>query len=86
MSNNSAPALLRNRIDGPNLMLLVALLRGNIETGEPYDEIITNLRKLSVTDSRILPYLDLLEKYSLDKTPTPSELKKKLCKFKTVYS
>ena len=82
VSNNSAPALLRNRIDGPNLMLLVTLLRGNIETGEPYDEIITNLRKLSVTDSRILPYLDLLEKYSLDKTPTPSELKKSFVNLK----
>jgi hypothetical protein len=82
VSNNSAPALLRNLIDGPNLMLLVTLLRGNIETGEPYDEIITNLRKLSATDSRILPYLDLLEKYSLDKTPTPSELKKSFVNLK----
>ena len=82
VSNNSAPALLRNLIDGPNLMLLVTLLRGNIETGEPYDEIITNLRKLSATDSRILPYLDLLEKYSLDKTPTPLELKKSFVNLK----
>ena len=82
VGNNNAPALLRNFIDGPSLMLLVNLLRGNIETGEPYDEIITNLRKLFATDNRILPYLDLLEKYSLEKTPTPSELKKSFINLK----
>ena len=75
IGNNNSFDAFRDLIDGPRLMILVKLLRQNIKSGDPYNEIIINLRKLFQSDSKILPYLDLLEKYSLDKTPTPLELK-----------
>ena len=75
IGNNNSSDAFRDIIDGPRLMILVKLLRQNIKSGDPYNEIIINLRKLFQSDSKILPYLDLLEKYSLDKTPTPLELK-----------
>ncbi|MFL2654601.1 MAG: COG4223 family protein [Alphaproteobacteria bacterium] len=75
IGNNNSSDAFRDLIDGPRLMILVKLLRQYIKSGDPYNEIIINLRKLFQSDSKILPYLDLLEKYSLDKTPTPLELK-----------
>ncbi|MAQ55340.1 MAG: hypothetical protein CMM82_00460 [Rhodospirillales bacterium] len=75
IGNNNSFDAFRDLIDGPRLMILVKLLRQYIKSGDPYNEIIINLRKLFQSDSKILPYLDLLEKYSLDKTPTPLELK-----------
>ena len=82
LGNNNPSIVLRDLIDGPSLMLLVGLLRSNIESGDPYDDIIINLRKLSASDKRILPYLDLLDKYSLEKTPTPLELKNSFANMK----
>ena len=75
IGNNNSSDAFRDLIDGPRLMILVKLLRQYIKSGDPYNEFIINLRKLFQSDSKILPYLDLLEKYSLDKTPTPLELK-----------